>query len=334
MDIGEAVSVLIETPSKCPFCDSKAGPEFKKKEMVNDAVVLAKNAGGMPYKTAANPDAVEHCYIYEKYWKSPETSQIVMSPHHVLPGNASVARCPQVLKWMAGTVSVKKKIQNKTVLEALRAIDKKVASMPESARKRKRVELFEKAFPPKPLKSDPEGLVVYALDEKKPDEHIKPVTDNYVTGEIEFDVNDGPNCIWLPSHCAVANWTEMKGVDAWHQDQDSDKDDPTTTFDVAYAYNTMMETGVQFHDAHPDYSTEAIAQLKKLSVKVQLLGDECLKHPNTKSKKDGPYPAPEQLTAAMYKLASLFKDKLNCQTTKPVSPYFTSKLALEVAALK
>ncbi|MBI5017322.1 MAG: hypothetical protein HZB55_17785 [Deltaproteobacteria bacterium] len=331
MDIGEAVAVLVNTggPKKCPFCDSKAGPNFEKKEMVNDAAVLAKNAGGMPYDTAKNPESVDDYYIFEKYWISDDESQIVLNPHHVLPGNASLARCPQILKWMAGTTSVKKEEHSKTVTLTLKKIMAKVKRFPKSQRATKLKVMFKQSFPAKPIKEAPGGIVVFALDGDKVDGHSKPVSDNYVTGQITFDVNDGPNCIWLPSHCALESWSDMEGLPAWHMDQDSGKHNPIT-FEVAYAYNTMKKTRVQFHDAHPEYSTAVIKELKKLDFSLQKLADKCLMHPNTKSKKNGPYPAPQQLTASLYKLAELCKKKLNLKKTKPAKPWYTSKLALEV----
>jgi len=333
MDIGEAVAVLVDIPGKvkCPFCDSKADSKFEKKEMTNDAADLADNYGGMPYVLTTNPESTKDYYFFEKYWKSDSQSQLVLNPHHLLPGNASVARCPEILKWMAGTSSVKKREHSKTVMDALKKVFAKARNVTKAQRAAKIASEFAKSFPPKPMKESPNGVVVFAMHGEKVDSFSQSLTKNYVTGKIAFDVNDAPNCMWLPSHCAVENWSEMLGVPSWHQDQDSDKVAPSTDFEVAYAYNTMKKTRAQFHDAHPAYSEEVINQLKKLDTELQRLADLCLQHENTRSKKDGPYPAPEQLTPALYKLAELCSRRLDVKKTKPAKPWYTSDLSLRVA---
>lgn len=334
MQIGEAIAVLVDTsgPQRCPFCDSMASPTFAKKEMVNDAAVLARNAGGMPAKTTPNPESTEDYYIYDRYWLSDDESAIVMSPHHLLPGNASIARCPEILKWMSGSTSIKKQEHSKTVMLTLKKVLAKVRGVPSAQRAKKLKQAFDQAFPSIPLKESADGIVSFALDGDKVDSHSRPVSKNYVTGEIDFDVNDEENCIWLPSHCAISTWSDMIGEDAWHCDQRANA--KPIPFEVAYAYNTMRHTKVQFHDAHPTYSSEVIRELKKLNVALQKLADTCLFHPGTTSTKKGPYRAPLTLTPALHKLAELCARQLKVTTKKkPRAPWYTSDLALEVRKL-
>jgi hypothetical protein len=333
MEIGEAIAVLKDTGGKlkCPFCETTATPSPAKKEMTNCATVLARHAGGMPSASTPNPESSEDYTIFAKYWLSDDESQIVMSPHHLLPGNASLARCPEILKWMAGTTSVTKKEEGATVMLALKRVLASVRRVAASRRKKKTDQLLAIALPPKPLKESPDGHVVFAYDGKKVESHSKPVTDNHVIGEITFDVNDKENCMWLPSHCAIADWSDVAGVDAWHCDQKVGA--KPITFEVAYAYNTMGQTRVQFHDAHPIYSEEVIKELLKLDKALDKLAKRCLAHPGSPCKKK-PFPAPEQLTAALYKLADLCARQLKVsKRKKPKSPWYTSDLALEVAKL-
>ena len=110
MEIGESIAVLgIRAATEVPVLRNDGHSSPAKKEMTNDATVLARNAGGMPSASTPNPESSEDYTIFAKSWLSDDESQIVMSPHHLLPGNASLARCPEILKWMAGTTSVTKK---------------------------------------------------------------------------------------------------------------------------------------------------------------------------------------------------------------------------------
>jgi hypothetical protein len=95
----------------------------------------------------------------------------------------------------------------------------------------------------------------------------------------------------------------------------------------------MRASKVQFHDAHPTYSEQVIEELKKLDTELLRLAEECLQHQNTRSKKDGPYPAPQQLTAALYKLARLCGRQLDLLETTPESPWYTSELSLRVTSI-
>ena len=102
-------------------------------------------------------------------------------------------------------------------------------------------------------------------------------------------------------------------------------------FPQAYAYNAMRVTKKQFHDAHEQYSSEVVKKLREIAMNLRNLANACLKHENTKSKEGGPYPAPQRLSGALYKLASLIVDReLDCTAKKPAAPWVTSDLCNHV----
>jgi len=316
-DIGEAVAVMIATESEgnCPFCDSKSEPKEEELEIVNDSAKLSKNMGGMSKTTTRNPDADEDYYIFDQYWCDNDESYIGLNAHHIIPGNASLAECPEILKWFAGTVYVTKKFHDKK-------LEKEVACIPAA----KQHATFEKKvlekYKNEELYGDAEMSVVYSVNEgSKAIFRKKVVSENHVFGKVEYDVNDLRNGIWLPSSNAIAGWAEVKNVKSRNIEGDE------TSFAEAYAFNTMAATGKQFHDAHPAYSEKIIEKLKGLDVKVGKLAKACHEH-DSDSKEGGPYPAPARLDMALHKLSESFSKRLTIAEKKPTKPWVTSTLAL------
>jgi hypothetical protein len=109
--------------------------------------------------------------------------------------------------------------------------------------------------------------------------------------------------------------------------QDPDEDDPIT-FAEAYAFNAMEIFGVQFHDAHPDYSAALEDELKAIEMKLGVLAEACHSH-DSSSKEGGPYPAPKRLRYALKRLSELVQDELDTAGMFPQEPWFTSELALK-----
>lgn len=328
MDIGEAVALsLTKDDTECPFCKSPAEPDFKKLVLINDSLKLAQNAGGKPAKAVESPPATDDYEIFDDYWISEDTSEVVPNAHHVLPGNASIARASGLLKWIAGEVSVRKEEKGKTRKAAVDAKKKQLSpNLSPSARQAAYEKIVSDTLP---VVEDGEGQVVWAARGGKIDKHYGHAKKNHVTGQVDLDINAAFNNMWLPSHCAIADWSDIKEKDAWHMHQDPETDDPIA-FKLAYAYNAMEEFEVQFHDAHPDYSAEVLEELEKIDFKLTILSKECLLHPNTRSKKNGPFPAPKQLEGALIMLAHLVKIELNIMKTYPAVPWFTSQLSLDV----
>lgn len=318
MNIGEAVAVLTDSPSKCPFCDSTASSKFEEKKMKSDSTKLATNMKGMPDKNTKNPDAEEKYYIFNTYWVNNDSSRISLNAHHIIPGNASLASCPEILKWMAGTVSSEKIFYDKEI----DAVVKK--EVDKSKHDEKRSELVQEKAKKYSVDKHPDIKRTFSTEDGKSGiTRARTVKKNLVTGQVNYEVNDPQNGVWLPSNNAISKWSEVKTIKA--KNQDGIKDD----FNKAYAYNTKKATGMQFHDAHSEYSEAVIDLLIAFEAKLQTLAKSCEDH-TSPSKKGGPYPAPARLEFALYKLAKSLENKLDFKKTKkPKKPWYTSKLSLE-----
>lgn len=80
--------------------------------------------------------------------------------------------------------------------------------------------------------------------------------------DIGYDVNNSSNGVWLPGNYGVRKgkgpymkkWSEMKTI---------------SRFQDEYAFRAMETAGVQFHDAHPDYSDRVLDTLEKIAGKLE-----------------------------------------------------------------
>ena len=326
-DAGAPLFDELSPPDSDGGAQRTSGRRQWNSEMVNNSAKLAENAGGKPEDLIESPPATEDYTIFTVYYEDEDTSTVVPNAHHVIPGNAALARAPEFLKWLAGEVSVKKEEKGK---EKNERVKKRVAKLDPGLSKSQRQAaidaIVDEELPPMPLVEDPGGMCVWAARGEKIDKHYEPVVKNHVTGEVDFDVNMGFNNIWLPSHCAIADWSSIKDKDAWHMHQDPDKDAPIP-FEEAYAYNAMEVSEVQFHDSHGKYSDAVKDELNKIDFKLNQLAVACLDHDDPKKK---PYPAPTRVRNALQTLADLVKEKLNILETSPENPWFTSELSLKV----
>lgn len=321
MEIGEAIAVLTEGTEKCPFCGSTADPAPVEKEMINDSAKLAENCGGMPYRTLRHPQT--DFDVFERYYVSEEVSRICFNAHHILPGNASLGKCPQVLEWMAGTVSIKKVFYDQPIQMKVRKV---VASKRDSTRAKLVAAKFPDVDVPPTMFGDPKMRITFSTRSGKAGiSRKKTVKTNKVFGKISFDVNDAGNGVWLPSNNAVDGWSLMAAemVTPLRGGRD-------LPFHGAYAGTAMEVTKHQFHDAHEKYSDAVVDKLREVAQALRGLAEGCKEHENPDSKKDGKFRAPERLTNALYRLGMIIvREKLNLKSCggKPAQPWVTSDLA-------
>lgn len=320
MQIGESVAVLSASAPEgdCPFCTSKAAPAFETKELVNDSAKLADNLGGMPRRTMRHPLAAFD--VYEPYYVNDDISVISLNAHHVLPGNASLAACPSILQWMAGTTTVKKVFYDKAITLAVRKVSP-------AQRDTRRASLVKAKYADHVLQGDPDMKVVFSTRPRRASvTRTKTVDQKLVKGQIDFDVNGAMNGEWLPSNNAVVDWKDLATETARRFDGVG----AAKPFHQMYAAHAMRVTKRQFHDAHPEYSAEVAKKLRELHDELLKLARECLTHDGTRAEsKNGPFPAPQRLTGALHELAAIIRrEKLTLGLTPPSAPWLTSHLSL------
>jgi hypothetical protein len=319
-----ALGFLVEGDVPCPFCVSESDNQSVTKVMTNDSRELAQNLGGMPTNTMRLKGDYE---VVEKYFITDEISQLGLNAHHVIPGNASLGECPEILQWMAGTTTIKKKIYDKPINAKVKSI--KNAALKDQLRAKLVSEKAE--YQNTVLYGDPDMLVTFSTVPGRAAIHRdKTVSENLVKGEITYDINDSRNGVWLPSNNAIVGWSDM----ASSEFKAIDFNGKNRSFHEAYAYNSMFITQKQFHDAHENYSAEVVFKLRQIASQLNKLGNDCLMHQNTPSEKNS-YPAPERLTGALYILARhIISEKLDLKTAcQPSSPWITSRLSEQVAPI-
>jgi hypothetical protein len=248
-----------------------------------------------------------------------------MNAHHVLPGNASIGNCPEVMQWMAGTTKIKKVFYDN-------AIKMKVRQVHPSKQDAERARLVAQSYPNQTVYGAPDMEIVYSTKMRRSGlSRTKTVSENLVTGQIDFDINNAKNGEWLPGNNAVVGWSDLAGETA----QDFSASGPKRPFQVMYVHHAMRVTKRQFHDTHEHYSDEVKNKLKELDLALNQLATACLTHEGTKSKApDGPFPAPQRLSAALYKMAGVIRnDHLILKATPPVGPWTTSVFSTVAGAL-
>lgn len=307
--LGESVAVSVFQQGPCSFCESKKqNPKFDELEIENDSAKLATKCSGMPNDTIDNPPADKSYYIWEGYWISANKSKVCQNAHHIVPGNASFAKCQALQKWFAGKVTVTKKYYLKPA----------VVNNSQASGK------FVTTVNPGP----PDQSVSYLLSPSSTGATTRvtresTVEENLVTDKVDFDINDRRNGVWLPSNNAVKGWSAAKELDA------TDMDGADCSFGYAYSFNAMKETGHQFHDAHPDYSAEVIKELTAIDTKVQQSADACIAGcQGSQGKAQQKHPAPQRLASTVFQLATEIRPLLRIppfNTPKP--PWLTSSLS-------
>src|SRR2546426_4896460 len=158
MEIGEAIAVLTtpEGDNPCPFCASKASPNFEGKKMVSDSSKLAGKLGGI-HRTMRHPEA--DFDVYEPYYVSEQVSRIGFNAHHIIPGNASLGRCPEILEWMAGTTSIDKIFYDKPIQAKLKTVHASKRASTEKA-------LIAAKYADRVLYGDPDMSIMYSAKGK------------------------------------------------------------------------------------------------------------------------------------------------------------------------
>lgn len=345
-ELAEPIAILTLSSSelKCPFCDSKAEASKVTKTLENDSAVLAKNMGGMPERLFRHPHLVhakakikgvvdplsskpevstrtsfashelEAFEVVDAYYRSDNVSALCLNAHHVIPGNASLANAPELLQWMADTVVVKK-------IDHSEAIERKALQV--SAKDREAFRAAQYKAKNHTIFGSPDMVVVFSAKLKSGALRTKTVSKSLVEGEISFDINHRRNGEWLPSNTAVVDWSATANLPA----TDSEGRYRSRTFGAEYALASMRVTKRQFHDSHGKYSNQVKDKLKELAVEVRRLSKECLLHPGTKAKsEDGPFPAPQRLTGALYLLAGVIsRERLDLTKKAATGPWVTSR---------
>ena len=311
-ELGEGVALAVLPPDgPCPFCDEPKQPSKEKKvysehtsedvgnpdaaddgdyTLHNDSGELAENLGSAPFRPITNPLAYKTFYIWEDFWIDENESKVCGNAHHVIPGNASFAKCSALLEWLSGTVKIKKvrysKQKGKPQLGSETITDKEGARVT------------------RVLSLTPSGTLK--------EEIIKEVPGK-VTGSVDYNLNGGYNGVWLPSNNAIYNW---KGTD-----KDFKKD-------YANAAMNAAKPQRQFHDAHPDYSNQVIQELGEIAKAIEMKAQTCIADPNHTANKDGSLPAPQRLRICLVRLAYEIKRLSVGEPSAWGKPWITSQLAL------
>ena len=183
----------------------------------NDSGELADACGSQPFDLIKHPRGM---WFWKGYRDESDRSKskVCGNAHHLIPGNASLAKCQAILKWMAKTVKIKK-VRYKSV-EGEEEVETGTFTEP----------------------TDVPGVTVTKTVSKtktgKKEETIIEAQ-GQVYGKIDYDLNVASNGVWLPSNNAVYRW--KKRVSAYMKSR--------------YATLAMSSTTPvrQFHDAHPAY---------------------------------------------------------------------------------
>lgn len=314
--IGESVAVgVMPADGPCPFCESKE--DDPKKETIeledhtsedtrkaddaddgdyslqNDSGKLSRNLGAPFFRPIKNAfdrnDAgeVQTVYIWENYWVSENHSKVCGNAHHIIPGNASLAKATALLEWFA----------DKVVIKRVR---------------------YKKAKGTETLGSETwitaEGVSVTKVLSKTKGGNIKEEKTSEVagkvTGKVDYDVNANYNGIWLPSNNAIYKWKNTS--------QD---------FKRQYAHQAIESSFVpsQFHDAHACYSEQVERELAGIANVMEKKKLDCFFDPSHDSpSQDGSVPAPRRLKLCLVRLAGKICNRLR---GKPPwsKPWVTSK---------
>jgi hypothetical protein len=220
---------------------------------------------------------------------------------------------------MADTVVVKK-------IDHSRAIERKALLVSEEHREAFRANQY--IAKSHTVYGSPDMVVLYNAKLKSGALRTKTVSKHLVEGEISFDINHKRNGEWLPSNTAVADWRATSGLPA----TDSEGRYRGLTFGSEYALASMRLTKRQFHDSHGKYSNQVKNKLKEIAVEVRKLSNDCLSHPGTKAKSnEGPFPAPQRLTGALYVLAGVIcRERLDLTKKAATGEWVTSRFVTEL----
>lgn len=321
MELLEKIKKAIDkiTGGECPFCKSKKEKAEKVKwtytedtcedtrssdeaddgnyTLHNDSGKLAKVLGKGHFKPIKNILASKTYYIYENYWIEPgEKSEVCGNAHHIIPGNASLAKCTAILKWMAGTVVVKRVRYSKPKKEA--TVKKKTYTDEEGVKVSKSWSRTDKG------------------NQKL--ETIKEI-EGKVTGYVDWDLNGLNNGIWLPSNNSIYKW---KNND-WEFKRD-----------FANAAMNSTKKPRQFHDCHCEYSSKILDMLCEIAKDLDKRSQACDAADHKCKDKDELFPVPEQLKKSLIEMASEIKKKLEGDPNEWKIPWLTSKMSAKFKSVK
>lgn len=291
---GEAVANAVFDTGPCPFCESPPSNSKESLELINDSLELRKYLGNTPPTNIIDrfhDNPPKRYYIKKDYWVDYSKSKVAYNAHHAIPGNASMATCPALLKWMAGKVVFKKTwYEKKTTAKA---------HLPGTTNRTS----ISDPDPEVPDIEVEDTMILSSSGVSIKHEVLKIVDEFHVTGKIDYDINKNANGIWLPSNNAIAKWTELT---PWFQNEYASK---------------AMEKGFHFHDAHPEYSNKVKKDLLKFDKKLNKKKNDC----NSGCETSTPKPrAPIRLRTALEQLSEELKKELKFKKGVPAGAYYTS----------
>ncbi len=296
MQVGEKIAAIVmkEIEGKCPFCDSiEAEPNLEKLEIRNDSHELGEKTPGPYDKVIKNPESTIDYYIKNRYWRFQRESVVAMNAHHIIPGNASLAKVASLLKWLAAEVVIEKKFykkSNKVKAKIVKHDGIIVTTTASSWRSKKGYH-----------------QIIQRTESKE----------NKVTGKVGprpdgYNINCLENGIWLPSNNAIDGWSKMASEPG---------------FQKTYAERAMDASWRQFHDAHPDYSDQVKEQLEGIAKKLETKSKACIK--DCKKSQNDPFPAPRRLYNCLIKLSTEIKMRTLAGKRKYMRPWITSRFSNE-----
>lgn len=260
---------------------------------------------------------VSHEIVYRRKRSSKTLDMYVGSnAHHLIPGNASLKRATELLKWMGETV-VFTTIRYETISKSyeeyynyfLPANSNRLEFESEEPGVEERT-WYSRSKGGKNDNNDDDNTKYVSKSIR-----IKKITGGYVTGKVDYNINAAENGIFLPSNTGIRNWSSVESS--------------IPGFQKMYAKAAIEATGDdgryrQFHDAHENYSDQVLQELGALAENVNFFANNCVEG---KEHNKDQLPAPQRLMDSLNKISEQLKDKVWGDKNTWEDLYLTSKLS-------
>jgi hypothetical protein len=318
MEVNELVSAAMAAfDEDCPFCtgsdeaeevthsyevhtdedtDDPDAADDGPYTLINESGILRKNLSPEPRWIIETDDALAGAnrpWIRDGYWLSNKDgrtrSRLCANAHHLIPGNASLGRAKQLLKYFAKTVEwIRVRYKPLPTTERLPYGVTRITFTMDGD------DAMDKVTT---TRSGPDGKKVTST---------KNITGK-VKGFVDYDVNGSSNGIWLPSNNAVKGWREVHYN--WQE---------------AYVKKAMNKPipKRQFHDSHKAYSQRVMEVLLELAKELDTESKNCMKH--DKGKDGPPFPAPTKLEGSLNLLSGELRKLVTGPPSDAEPPYITS----------
>lgn len=318
MEVGELVGIAMTAfDGKCPFCSgSEEEEEFSRVyevhtdedtndsdeaddgpyTLANESGILRRNLLPEPQWIIETDDSLagsNRPWIADGYWLSNKNgrtrSRVCANAHHLIPGNASLGRTKQLLKYFAKTV------------EWIR-----VRYKPLHATEKLHFGVTKISFTKNGQDAMDKLETIRSGDKSKKVISKKTITGK-VKGFIDYDVNGSSNGIWLPSNNAVKKWRNIEPK--WQQEY------------VNKAMNVPVPKR-QFHDCHKNYSEKVQECLLEIAKELDGESLKCKEH--EKGKDGPPFPAPIKLKGSLDLISVELRKLITGPPSSAESPWITS----------